>query len=232
MTNETIILKLQQRLDKLDSFDFQNVETWMYLEAFNKAYIQWIRRQLEGINQERAGNESTTRRIDDLQFILTVKPITMTDGGIYWSGPIPTDYLQYCRMSAFATSDCCPPRFLEIYESTEIDRDVNLSNSGKQPNYDWATTFSTLLSNTIRVYTNGLFGISDAQLTYYRTPANIEIAGVADPYTGGVSGANVLCEAPDNVIELIIEEARGILAGDIQNYTSMQVGQQSVERNT
>lgn len=235
MVNELIIVKLQQRLDKLSSLDYSNLETWMYIEAFNKGYISWIRRQLEGINQTRTGAESTTRRIDDLQFLLTTSPIiTMINHTIYWSGPLPTNYLQWNRLSAQAISPCCPPRSLIIFESIEADRDINLMDSGKQPSYDWATTFATLSSSDINIYTNNLFGIGSAQLTYYRVPLYIQIAGVANPNdpTSAVSTIDVLCEAPDNVIEIIIDEAKEILATDIQNYQLANTGKISAEGTT
>ncbi len=232
MTNETIVIKLEQRLNKLSSADFGNVENWMYIEAFNKGYISWIRRQLEGINQERTGAESTTRRIDDLQFLLSNTPVAMTDGGIFWSGSIPDDYLQWCRISAYGIDECCPARPLIIFESIEADRDINLMDSGKQPNFEWATTFATLSSKTIRIYTNDLFDIQSAELAYYRVPLNIEIAGVANPYTGITSTTDVLCEAPDNVIEIIIDEAVAILAQDIADYSRAQSAAQNAEQTT
>lgn len=232
MINQTIILKLQQRLSKLSSSDYENLEIWMYLEAFNKAQINWIRRQLEGINQTRTGAETTTRRIDDLEFILTTSDMVITNNTLYWSTPLPNNYLQWCRISANAIDNCCPPRRLVIFESTEADRDVNLGDNGKKPNYAWATTFATISSKIIRIYTNNEFGIQDTQLAYYRVPANIEINGVADPYTGAISTTDVLCEAPDNVIELMIDEAVSVLASDIKDYQSMQVANASVEHNT
>ena len=46
MTNDLIQIKLRQRLNKLSSNDFDNLECWQIIEAFNKAALQWTRRQL------------------------------------------------------------------------------------------------------------------------------------------------------------------------------------------
>jgi hypothetical protein len=51
MLNQTIVLKVKQRLNKLDSQDYDNLETWQIIEAFNKAQVGWCRRNLHGINQ-------------------------------------------------------------------------------------------------------------------------------------------------------------------------------------
>ena len=36
MNNATIQLKIKQRLNKLDSSDYDNIEAWQLIEAFNK----------------------------------------------------------------------------------------------------------------------------------------------------------------------------------------------------
>ena len=233
MTNQLILLKLQQRLDKLGSSDYANLEQWMYIEAFNKAQIEWVRRQLEGINQTKTGPESTTTRIDDLQFLITTKPLApLIDQGIYYSAPFPTDYLQFNRVSCMGSNDCCPSRPFQVFESIEADRDINLADVGKQPDFDWATTFCTVSGSQVNIYTNGQFDIPSATLTYYRIPANIEIAGVANPITGAISGTDVLCEAADNVIEIFVEEAAQILAADIQNYNLSAKLRNDANQNT
>ena len=61
-----------QRLNKLASNDYDNIECWQIIEAFNKAQIEWCRRQLHGNNMYKEGDEMhLRRRIDDLQLLLT-----------------------------------------------------------------------------------------------------------------------------------------------------------------
>lgn len=233
MTNELILIKLQQRLDKLSSGDYGNLEDWMYIEAFNKEYSDWIRRQMEGINQEKTTAEGTLKRIDDLQFLLTdPTSLTLTAEDILYSAPLPDNYLGWCRLSVYGKDECCPKRKLVVFIDREADIDINLQDSGKQPSFQWATTRATLSNNKVKIYTNGEFSITDADLTYYRVPQFIEIAGVANPFTGAVSTVDVLCEAPDNVIEVLIEGAAGILARDIKSYQEAQLSTASADRNT
>ncbi len=231
MTNSLILVKFMQRLDKASSSDYGNLEQWMLIEAFNKGQSAWIRRQLEGINQTRTGAEGSTRRIDDLQFILTTQPILMTTNQTYWVGQVPGNYLEWCRISAQGINSCCPARNLIIFESIEADLDINLNDIGKQPNWDWATTFATLSSKYIKIYTNGLFDIVNPTLTYYRSPVDIQVAEVANPQTGTISTVDVPCEAADSVIELIIDEGVAILANDLQYYQRGQISSQRAERD-
>ena len=234
MNNQTLIVKFMQRLDKLSSSDYGNIEQWMMIEAFNKGTLSWVRRQLEGINQTKSGAEGSTRRIDDLQYILTTSPLEVLEGSdeSYWYSLLPEDYLQWSRVSASGKNNCCPPRKLVVFEAIEADLDMNLSNNGKRPNFDWATTFATVSNKTVKIFTNGEFDILDASLTYYKTPINIQIAGIVNPSTGEISVTDVECEAADNIIELLIEEGVGILLGDLSNFQKEQITTQRNERNT
>ena len=83
MLNSTLRLKIQQRLNKLASQDYDNIECWQIVEAFNKAQIEWVRRQVTGRNSAQAGAEQTVRKIDDLQNLLTPIPLTSLNAGDY-----------------------------------------------------------------------------------------------------------------------------------------------------
>ena len=67
MNNTIIQLKIKQRLNKLDSQDYDNLECWQIVEAFNKGQVNWCRRNLHGLNVKQEGDEQSKRRIDDLQ---------------------------------------------------------------------------------------------------------------------------------------------------------------------
>jgi len=51
MLNSTITIKIKQRINKLDSNDYDNIECWQIVESFNKAQVEWTRRQLNGGNE-------------------------------------------------------------------------------------------------------------------------------------------------------------------------------------
>jgi hypothetical protein len=206
----------------------------MEIEAFNKGMDEWVRRQLEGINQTKTGAEASTRRIDDLQCLLSTWTGNFTDKGLYWQSDLfPTDYLEWCRISACAQDSCntCPPRQLTIYEGNEADVDTYLPDVNRQPSYAWATTFSTVMGNTFKIWTNDEFNIVDPLVIYYHRPVHIQIAGATNPDDGTTSTVDVLCELPDNVIELIIDDAAAILSMDLDNYNKKQVLSQNAEFN-
>ena len=81
------------------------------------------------------------------------------------------------------------------------------------------------------MYTNNDFDISSGSLTYYRQPVKIQIQGCVDQYTGVQSLTEVQSEFKDDIIELIIDEAVAILAGDIESSNQYTRGTEGAERN-
>ena len=79
MDNATIKLKIKQRLNKLASNDYDNIECWQIVEAFNKGQVDWCRRNLHGLNIVKEGDEQSTSRIDDLQVLLVESTATLVD---------------------------------------------------------------------------------------------------------------------------------------------------------
>ncbi len=231
MLNNTIYIKLKQRLNKLDSQDFDNIECWQAVEAFNKAQVEWCRRQLHGINIVKEGDEQSTRRKDDLQVLLMRDPLAIADKKDFYAGGVPSDYLQWKRVDVIACKDCCEDRRMTVYLAEEGNLNQLLRDKAKQPNFDWAETFATLIDNKIHVYTNNEFDISEADLTYYRQPRKIQIEGCVDPYTNIESTVNIQSEFKDDIIELIIDEAVSILAGDIESGNQYGRGTETAERN-
>ena len=231
MNNNTLLIKLKQRLNKLDSQDFDNIECWQFVEAFNKAQVEWCRRQLHGLNIVKEGDEQSTRRKDDLQVLLFNNQLSLIDKKYYFSGDIPKNYLQFKIVDVFACKDCCEDRRMTVYLSEEGNLNQLLRDKSKKPSFDWAETFVTLINNKVHIYTNNEFEITKADLTYYRQPIKIQIQGCIDPYTNLESLVEVQSEFKDDIIEIIIDEAVSILAGDIESPVQYPRGSQTAERN-
>jgi hypothetical protein len=234
MNNATIQLKIKQRLNKLASNDYDNIECWQLVEAFNKGQVDWCRRNLHGLNVVKEGDEQSTSRIDDLQVLLEETALIMLDKTTYYETvtSIPSEYLRYKRISVMATNECCPePRRMVVFLAEQGNVDILLKDVNKRPNFDWAETFATFAGDKLQVYTNGEFEIDKVKFTYYRQPIKIQINGCVDPYTQVQSTIDVECEFKDDLVELLIDEAAKIIAGDIESMVQMQRNNQSVEGN-
>jgi hypothetical protein len=222
---------MKQRLNKLDSQDYDNINCWQVVESFNKAQVEWVRRQLHGINVVKEGDEQSTRRKDDLQKLLIKEPIPAVKKEDYYEGVIPENYLQWKRVDIYANKDCCNKRRMTVYLAEEGNLNQLLRDKAKQPNFNWGETFATLINNTVHMYTNNEFEIEESYLTYYRQPRKIQIVDCSDPYTGVISITEVECEFKDDIVELIIDEAVSIIAGDIESGNQFSRNQEGAERN-
>ena len=133
MLNSTITIKMKQRLNKLDSQDYDNITCWQVVESFNKAQVEWARRQLHGINVVKEGDEQSTRRKDDLQKLLIKEPVSTVKKDLYYQGDVPQDYLQWKRVDVYASSDCCDKRRMTVYLAEEGNLNQLLRDKSKQP---------------------------------------------------------------------------------------------------
>ena len=231
MLNSAIEIKVKQRLNKLDSQDYDNIQCWQIVEAFNKAQVEWVRRQLHGTNAFKEGDESSNRRKDDLQRLLVLENLTLGKRDLYYEASLPGNYLQWKRVDVYANKECCDKRKMVVYLAEEDDLSLLLRDKAKEPSFEWAETFATLMDNGVKIYTNDKFDIPNASLTYYRQPVKVQFLNCSDPYTGAASTADVLCEFKDDIVELIIDDAVAIIAGDIESTNQYSRNSQSSERN-
>jgi hypothetical protein len=233
MDNATILLKVQLRLNKLASSDYDNLEPWVIAEAFNKGQVAWCRRQLHGMNTKQTGDEQSKRRIDDLQVILSDEPVTLSrKDGFYETQGLPDNYFEWKRVSGKATTDCCADgRDMVIYLAEVGNVDELRRDKNKQPSFEWGETFAVLQDNKLRIYTNNEFDIPNAHLYFYRQPRRIQIAGVVDAYTNQLSTVDVESEFKDDINELFVDEAAKILAGDIESFNQKATANEQVETN-
>lgn len=235
MNNTTLQLKIKQRLNKLDSQDYDNFECWQIVEAFNKGQVEWVRRQIQGVNIAKAGDEQTRMRISDLQILLKTESLVMDTMDTYsQSQVIPSDFMYFKRVNVHAHKDCCETKndMAVIYLAEEENIPLLLGDDLKKPSFEWGETFCTFVGNRLRVYTGNDFDVKSAEIMYYRFPVNIQLAGCVDPYTLQASGADVECEFKDDIAEILIDEAVQILAGDIESITQYQIAQTNSQTNT
>jgi hypothetical protein len=235
MNNTTLQLKIKQRLNKLDSQDFDNIQCWQMVEAFNKGQVEWVRRQIQGLNITKTGDEQTTMRVDDLQRLLIEERLDMNSRDTYYeSGILPSNYMYYKKVSIHAHKDCCETRrdMTVTYLAEEENIALLLSDALKRPSFEWGETFCTFVGNHLRVYTGNDFEVVTAILMYYRFPALVQIAGCSDPYSLQTSTVDVECEFKDDIAEILVDEAVQILAGDMESITQYQIAQTSTQSNT
>jgi len=233
MNNNLLQIKIKQRLNKLASLDYDNIECWQIQEAFNKGQLEWVRRMVYGINTRKEGSEQSTGLVDDLRVLLKSQDLTPADKKTFFEATLPADYLYYVRTDVYANSECCPEkRRMTVYEVEEANMGVLLTSDTKGPSFEWAETLSTLVGDKLRVYTNGEFNITDMGLVYYRLPKPVQFQGCVNASTGQTFTANQECEFKDDIAEILVDQAAAILAGDIESMNQYQRESQEIQKNS
>lgn len=235
MTNNQLQIKIKERLNKLASLDYDNFECWQIVEAFNKAQLEWVRRQINGINQLQSGDGSTKINYDDTQKLVTTISLTGTTntGNVpsWTSVPYPADYMFYSSVYAMAKNDCCPDRNMIVYLVDKADLYVILRDDNKKPSFDWGETVAVMADNQLIIYTGGEFEITSADFTYYRLPVSVSFPGCIDISTG-LPTVDIPCEFKDDIAEILVDNAVAILAADIESFNQYTRATNSVNTNT
>jgi hypothetical protein len=151
----------------------------------------------------------------------------------------------FCAPGADQENFCTHARQMTVYQSEVANIDVILRDPLKNPNWEWGETFCTFQEGEsnfdpltlgpgghagIRIWRKDFF-IMNPVLVYYRTPRRIQIQGSIDPYTGQAVVADIECEFKDDIVEIMIDSAASILAGDISDMNQQQRTSQESEKN-
>lgn len=220
MTLLQISAKIDLRLNKSASDDYDNIWSYVKQEAFNKGLNEWIRRQYRGKNLTQEGDEESTARVDDLQILLKTDGMTIRDRGLYVeTNKLPADYLYFKRLTPYVSLDECEGIPIKSHLKEEANVDDLLQS---YPSFKFEETFHTLIGNKARIYHNKAFVVDRAILTYYRKPIFYEFKP---------SKLSTVVEFKDDICELLVDEACKIIASDIESLNQKGLSDERGEKN-
>lgn len=218
MTLTQASTKINLRMNKSDSSDYDNLWNYVKSEALNKAVTEWVRRQYRGNNQSREGDEESTTRVDDLQILLKRDGMTIRDKGVYVeTNKLPSDYLYFKRLTPYVSNGNCKSIAIKSHLREEANVDDLLP---LLPSFQFEETFHTLIGNKAHVYHNKKFDIEKVELTYYRKPITYDFKKLS-----------TVMEFKDDECDIIIDEACKIIASDIESLNAKALAQERAENN-
>lgn len=218
MTLAQISAKIDLRLNKGASGDYDNIWSYQKQEAFNKAVSDWVRRQYLGKNQLQSGTEETTGTTDDLQVLLKQEPMSVKERGIYVeTEKLPPDYLYFKRLTPVVSKGYCQNVTLKSHlrEEANVDDLINL------PSFNFEETFHTLIGNRAHVYHNKDFKVERVDLTYYRKPKTYDFKRLS-----------TAVEFKDDICDILVDETCEVIASDIESLNQKQLARQRADFNT
>jgi hypothetical protein len=220
MTSYTAELQIKNALNKLDSQDYVNVESWKIQEAVNIATLRFARRHLP--NKER-DNINT----EDISILLKDKNISGANKEYFFlSQPLPEDYFGLSRVAAKCVKNSCPARIASDWVE-DANADEFLQDWATSPSFDFGQVFHTLSGKRIKVYHGGDFQITELDISYYRKPQYIQFEGA--PLEDKGIGKDMVWEWKSDVADYIIEWAVWILSGNTGDYNRQQISTQIIQ---
>lgn len=220
MTLLQISAKIDLRLNKGASADYDNIWNYVKQEAFNKAINEWVRRQFHGNNIKQEGDEETTIRTDDLQILLKTDNLTIRDKGDYVeTGKLPSDYLYYKRLTPYVSSGNCSSVKIKSHLKEEANVDDLLPSL---PSFEFEETFHTLIGNRAHVFHAKKFTIDKVELTYYRKPTFYEFKPIK---------MSTVVEFKDDICDILVDDTAKIIASDIESLNAKALTESRAESN-
>ena len=232
---DSLLYKIDQRLNKLSSNSHQQIPLEDKILALNEAQIKLIKQKVSGISTvSRAGRDSFKKRYDDLQGIIeeyTDHPLdlTLADDNLnrYEANLEDLDpkYMLHIDSYILADKDNCKNRI--IWTNVELlkhgDIQFLLNNEHFKPSFEYQETFSSISKNKISIFTDGTFTPKQLYLMYIRYPAYINKAGYIQ--LDGNSSTDVDCELvlylEDELLDLTVQN----LAMYTENAAAVQSAQ-------
>jgi hypothetical protein len=221
ITVEQVATKIDLRLNKSASQDYDAI--WMDVkeEAYNKATLEWVRRQIRGKNQTQEGDEESQSRVDDLQVLLKEEVLFgKMKKDFYETEKLPSNYLYFKRLTPVVTKGEC--KDLKITSHPEEEANVDIL-SHPIPSFKFEETFHTTMGNRFHIYHMDEFIVNKANLVYYELPKYVKFDR---------RYLNKTLQFKKDVCEMIIDEAVKILASDIESVNQKTLAQERVETNT
>ena len=218
---DVLLVRLKGYLNKLDSQDYDNIETWQLLDFYNTSARMWCRQQLHGGNMYREGDEQSKRRIDDLSVLLKEDKTPSYIINKYDSRYdvinliLPSDYMYYKYTIVELDDECSTAMSVFLVEQGNLN--MYLDNTMFSPSRDWGQTIGVMLSNTFRIFIPAGVGVKGVHFYYYRYPKLVEKAGEYCLQKMAVSTMNVDPEFNDDVVDIIAHNTVSLIGSYIQD---------------
>jgi hypothetical protein len=186
---DSLLYKIDQRLNKLSTNDHQQIQLEDKILALNEAQIKLIKQKVDGQSTNSGlGLDAFKKRYEDLQSLvitynnqpldLTIKNEQLNQWVANLHQLVPK-YMFYIDSYVLADKGRCKDRKIWINRDLAKHGDLQfiLNNDHYKPSFEYQETFNFLSSDEISVFTDGTFTPSKVYISYMRYPVYIDKAG-------------------------------------------------------
>jgi len=186
---DSLLYKIDQRLNKLSTNDHQQIQLEDKILALNEAQIKLIKQKVDGISTSSGlGLDAFKKRYEDLQSLvvpynnneleLSLKNSQLNQ----WKADITKlqpKYMFYIDSYVLANKGKCKDRKIWINRDLAKHGDLQfiLNNTHYKPSFEYQETFNFLSSDEISIFTDGTFTPTKIYISYMRYPTYIDKEG-------------------------------------------------------
>lgn len=186
---DSLLYKIDQRLNKLSTNDHQQIQLEDKILALNEAQIKLIKQKVDGQSTNSGlGLDAFKKRYEDLQSLVVAynngrlplkiknKELNQWAANIHLLSP---KYMFYVDSYVLASKGRCKDRKIWINRDMAKHSDLQfiLNNDHYKPSFEYQETFNFLSSDEISIFTDGTFTPSDIYVSYMRYPQYIDKEG-------------------------------------------------------
>ena len=232
---DSLLYKIDQKLNKLSSNEHQAIQREDKILALNEAQIKLIKQKVDGSpTPSGMGLDAFRKRYEDLQNLIQdydKSPLALKEANKdinQFSASVETlepKYLFYVDSYILADKGRCKDRKIWINRDLAKHGDLQfiLNNSNFKPSFEYQETFLTLSSDIISIYTDGTFTPKKLYLSYLRYPKYIDKEGYIK--LDGEASVDQDCELEDYLEDELVDLAVQDLAEYTENTSAVQSAQ-------
>jgi hypothetical protein len=237
---DSLLYKIDQRLNKLSSNSHQQIELEDKILALNEAQIKLIKTRLDSNNVLKGGLDAFKKRYEDLQKLvesyekhpleLSLEDPILNKWSASLDGISPA-YMFYIDSYVKADKGECKDRTIWVNRDLAKHADISilLNNNNYKPSFEYQETFCTLSSNVIGIFTDGTFKPKKLYLSYLRYPKYIDKEGYIK--LDGSNSVSQDCELKNYLEDELLDLAVQNLAMYTDNPLAVQAAQMRIASN-
>jgi hypothetical protein len=186
---DSLLYKIDQRLNKLSTNDHQQIQLEDKILALNEAQIKLIKQKVDGFSTVSGlGLDSFKKRYEDLQSLVITynnQPLNLKvknkelNQWFARLNDLSPKYMFYIDSYVLADKGRCKDRQIWINRDLAKHGDLQfiLNNTHYKPSFEYQETFNFLSSDEVSIFTDGTFTPKKIYISYMRYPVYIDKEG-------------------------------------------------------
>lgn len=211
---DSLLYKIDQRLNKLSTHEHQSIPLEDKILALNEAQIKLVKLKIGNNNIYQMGLDAFKKRYQDLQFLVEsfenhkltaeLSDPFLNKYNVDISDEDPK-YMFYIDSYVIADKGNCKNKilFTNLEPVKHADITVLLNNNNYKPSFEFREVLLDISKDELHIYSDGTFTIKDVYLSYLRYPKEIDKEGYVK--LDGTDSSTQSCELEDYLEDELLD---------------------------